>query len=112
MSIKSKIIDKVSDVLSYPARRAAQKSILNADKEFKFAKSANKLGMEVHRENKIGGGTELIAQRRALKTLPAQASARAVQATNKPQLSQRDTYAKAMNAAQRNGGSNGIGVGR
>ena len=28
-----------------------------------------------------------------------------------PQLSQRDTYAKAMNSAQRKGGSNGIGVG-
>ena len=29
----------------------------------------------------------------------------------KPQLSQRDTYAKAMNSAMRKGGSNGIGVG-
>jgi len=29
----------------------------------------------------------------------------------KPQISQRDSYAKAMNKAQKNGGSNGIGVG-
>lgn len=29
----------------------------------------------------------------------------------KPQLSQRDTYAKAMNSAMRKGGSNGVGVG-
>lgn len=32
-------------------------------------------------------------------------------AKKKPQLSQRDQYAKAMNGAQSNGGSNGIGVG-
>lgn len=29
----------------------------------------------------------------------------------KPQLSQRDQYANAMNKAQKNGGSNGVGVG-
>lgn len=29
----------------------------------------------------------------------------------KPQLSQRDSYANAMNRATRNGGSNGIGIG-
>ena len=31
--------------------------------------------------------------------------------TKKPQLSQRDTYAKAMYGATKKGGSNGIGVG-
>lgn len=30
---KAKVIDKVSDVLSYPARRNAQKSILKSDKQ-------------------------------------------------------------------------------
>lgn len=32
-------------------------------------------------------------------------------ATVAPQLSQRDQYAKAMNKAQKKGGSNGVGVG-
>lgn len=32
-------------------------------------------------------------------------------AKKKPQLSQRDQYANAMNKVQRNGGSNGVGVG-
>ena len=32
-------------------------------------------------------------------------------AKKKPQLSQRDQYKNAMNKAQKNGGSNGVGVG-
>ena len=32
-SAKNKVIDKVSDLMSYPARRNAQKAILKADKQ-------------------------------------------------------------------------------
>jgi len=85
-SAKDKVIDKVSDVLSYPARRAAQKSMLKSDEEFKEVKQAN--------QNKQS------MQRSALKAV-----------IKKPQLSQRDQYARSMNTAVRNGGSSGVGVG-
>lgn len=39
--IKNKVIDKVSDIMSYPARRNAQKSILKSEKEFTRLKAIN-----------------------------------------------------------------------
>ena len=38
-AIKNKVIDKVSDVLSYPARRKAQKAILKSDAILKDIKT-------------------------------------------------------------------------
>lgn len=98
--------------MSYPARRAAQKSMLRSDKDLATIKDNRSKGMTTRRESvEVGNmtrGSRLAAQKKAL---PAQTSARAVQATGKPQLSQREQYSQAMNRAQKNGGSNGVGVG-
>jgi hypothetical protein len=70
MSIKSKIIDKVSDVMSFRARRAAQKSALKADKDVAAIKAAR---------------PKRVVQIEVLK--------------KKPEISQRDAYNKAMKSA-------------
>lgn len=42
--IKNKIVDKVSDVMSYPARRKAQKAILQDTENLKDIKLVNQAG--------------------------------------------------------------------
>lgn len=39
--VKDTVIDKVSDVMSYPARRAAQKSMIQSDKKYTEIKAKN-----------------------------------------------------------------------
>ncbi len=97
--IKNSIVDKVSDVMSYPARRAAQKAMLNSDKELNFIKDARSKGMSVKRENK-----ELIAT-------PKQVQLNVLQSMPKKNT-QRDDYAKSMARATKAGGSSGLGIGR
>lgn len=51
-TIGKKVINVVSDVLSFPARKKAKKAIVKAEKEEKFIKSARKLGYRSKREGK------------------------------------------------------------
>lgn len=55
--------------------------------------------------------TKFISSKISEVVKPAMKQPTAVMVKKKPQLSQRDQYANAMNRAQRNGGSNGVGVG-
>ena len=51
---RDKVIDKVSDVMSYPARRTAQKSILSSEtksKELREANSTKKMQQEALEKN-------------------------------------------------------------
>lgn len=54
----------------------------------------------------LGKKKNLASQPKGKKMLPR------IAPKKKPMLSQRDSYAKAMGKAQKNGGSNGIGVGK
>ena len=38
--VKNKVVDKISDLMSYPARRNAQKAMLKADKQVEQIKKA------------------------------------------------------------------------
>lgn len=101
--LKNKVIDKVSDVMSYPARRAAQKSMINADRNFGILRNRS----DADKKNfkwAIEKDGELIASPRVKQM-------KALEATTKPKT-QRDVYATAMNSAMKKGGSNGVGVGR
>lgn len=64
--VKDKIIDKVSDVMSYPARRNAQKSILRSNKDLETIKKNKAMGMRTVREPIEAGmmnqGTRLVAK--------------------------------------------------
>lgn len=103
-TIKNKVIDKVSDAMSYPARRAAQKSMINSDRAFHSMKNVGTSALKGGVKKAMEGVTPKLRQMEALKR-------GAVKAIT-PQISQRDSYARAMNKAQSNGGSNGIGVGK
>lgn len=62
---KDSVIDKVSDVMSYPARRNAQKSIIESDKKFKELRGA-RMGGKVS-EAFRGLGSKLTTQKDVLK---------------------------------------------
>ena len=106
--IKNKVIDKVSDAMSYPARREAQKSILRSDRDLQFIKDARSKGLKTTREPMEAG---LMNRGSRLVTSP-QASPKAMQmrALGAPS-SQPAAYAKAMERARLKGGSSGVGVG-
>lgn len=68
-------------------------------------KSTKKFSKEPYKtKTKLGKKSNLAAKPKT-KMLPR------VAPKKKPMMSQRDTYARAMNSAQKKGGSNGIGVG-
>lgn len=72
--------------------------VLNVKQTQKFTKEPYKT------KTPLGKKSNLVAKPKG-KMLPR------VAPKKQPKLSQRDMYAKAMNKAQKNGGSNGIGVG-
>lgn len=98
----AKVIDKVSDAMSYQDRRASQKSMINSDRNLAVLKNrsaSDKKNYKYSLEEKGGlrgmPNQELMAQKRAIPT----------------KNTQRDQYEKAMNRAMKKGGSNGVGVG-
>lgn len=140
-TIKNKVIDKVSDVMSYPARRNAQKSILNSNANttaLKNRSASDKKNFSYSLENKGGLGgmpnSELIAQRRAIsvpkgwdaKTYNSFKTANPKLEPNaedtarmngtykvKPQLSQPEQMRRTLDSNRKKGiYSNGIGVGK
>ena len=105
------IKNKVSDMMSYPARRNAQKAMLKGGfhpnaKALEHASPHAQLAQKMALRN-------VAPQRGSIvdNALKPDGSARPALPVKKPQLSQRDQYGRAMERAQRRGGSNGIGVG-